>query len=56
MNRYRNVKNGHEIVIPSVLTSPLWEMVSAEEAEEKEPKEKAVKQDERNSKRVRKQQ
>lgn len=53
MNRYRNVKNGHEIVIPSVLTSPLWEMVSAEE---KEPKEKAVKQDERSSKRVRKHQ
>lgn len=49
-HRYRNVKNGHEIVIPSVLTSPVWAEVGS--AGEK-PKEKAVSRNER-TKRVRK--
>lgn len=39
-HRYRNVQNGHEIVIPSVLTSPNWVEVGAEEASK--PKEKVV--------------
>lgn len=52
MHRYRNVKNGHEIVIPSVLTSPNWAEVGAEEPK---PNEKAVSPNER-TRRVRKHQ
>ncbi|MBQ8123427.1 MAG: hypothetical protein IJ170_08995 [Ruminococcus sp.] len=41
MNRYRNIRTGAEIEIPSELISPDWELIDGaeEEAPEEEPEE-----------------
>lgn len=54
MNRYRNIRTGAEIEIPSELISPDWELVEGSEEEPGEEPEEEPEEEENNGRGVRK--